>query len=90
VEGFPITKLNKIVGIKTTIYTRELRGGETILSLKFKETLAKVKVEPESQLKSGDTVSTKIKRALNHIDGTQSCLKKAHFFKNKQKEIFLR
>ncbi|MEM3404469.1 MAG: hypothetical protein QXJ17_08045 [Nitrososphaeria archaeon] len=70
-EDFLVTKSNKAMGIKTSIYTRELRGGETILSLKFKETLAKVKVEPESPLKSGDDVLVKIKKAYFFDDNSR-------------------
>jgi multiple sugar transport system ATP-binding protein len=62
-EDFIVTKYDKDIDIKTSVYTKEFRGGETIISLKFKEKLAKARIEPESRVEEGEVVSVKIKRA---------------------------
>lgn len=61
-EDISVTKPGRGEGIPTKIYTREPRGDETILSIKFKDTLVKAKVDPEIDFQAGDTVTVTFKK----------------------------
>ena len=61
-EDISVTKPRKVEGISTTIYTREPRGDETILSVKFKYVLVKAKVDPESDFQAGEQVMVTFKK----------------------------
>ena len=49
-------------GISATIYTRELRGSEIILSVRFKEVLAKIETQPECPFRAGDPIVLAFRR----------------------------
>jgi len=61
-EDISVTKPRKDEGISTRIYTREPRGDETILSVKFKDVLVKTKVDPEIGFQAGDSVTVTFKK----------------------------
>jgi multiple sugar transport system ATP-binding protein len=61
-EDISVTKPGEREGISTAIYTREPRGDETILSVKFKDVLVKAKVDPEIGFQAGDTVTITFKK----------------------------
>ena len=61
-EDISVSKATKTEEISTNVYTRELRGAETILSVKFGDTLAKVRVEAESRFQAGDRIAIKFKK----------------------------
>jgi len=61
-EDVSVSKLRKDEGISTKIYTREPRGDETILSVKFKDVLVKAKVHPESGFQVGEPVIVTFKK----------------------------
>lgn len=61
-EDISVTKPGKVEGISTKIYTREPRGDETILSVKFEDVLVKAKVAPESGFQAGEQVIVNFKK----------------------------